>query len=156
MAEAINLRQALSEAKQATSEAQIQLQLQHAKDELNQHQIQLKRAKAELNQRALEAIDTPQALSEAKQAIAELNQRKSMLEAQLLALTSSTSWRLTEPLRRLAGKGSLRTRRNLRRAMKAAWKSGVCVAGSIAWSLSFVVVPGIPASTDDESLEMAA
>jgi hypothetical protein len=56
-----------------------------------------------------------------KSALAEHQQRASMFETQLLGLTSSTSWRLTEPLRRLAGKGSLRTRRNLRRALKAAW-----------------------------------
>jgi hypothetical protein len=55
--------------------------------------------------------------AELKRRMSELNE----LNAQLVALTSSTSWRLTEPLRRLAGKGSLRTRRNLRRAAKAAW-----------------------------------
>jgi hypothetical protein len=73
--------------------------------------FQLELVKAELNRRTSEVNALRQ----------ELNERTSMLEAQLLALTSSSSWRVTEPLRRLAGKGSFRTRRNLRRAVKAAW-----------------------------------
>jgi FkbM family methyltransferase len=71
-------------------------------------------ARAELNRYASEA-------NALRQAQVELNQRTSMLEARLFALTSSSSWRLTEPLRRLAGKRSPQTRRNLRRVVKTAW-----------------------------------
>jgi hypothetical protein len=73
--------------------------------------FQLELVKAELNRRTSEVNALRQ----------ELNERAAMFEAQLLALTSSSSWQMTEPLRRLAGRGSLRTRRNLRRAAQAAW-----------------------------------
>jgi hypothetical protein len=69
--------------------------------DLRQALFQLELAKAELNRRTSEVSALRQ----------ELNERTSKFEARLLALTSSSSWRLTEPLRRLAGRGfRLRTR----------------------------------------------
>jgi hypothetical protein len=83
------------------------------RDQLEEAESQLEEMRAKLNQRTSEA-------NELRQARAELNHRTSMLEAQVLALTSSSSWGLTELLQWLAGKGAP-CRRNLRRAVKAAW-----------------------------------
>jgi hypothetical protein len=52
---------------------------------------------------------------------ASMYRLKASSERQLQAIYASSSWRLTEPLRRIAGKGSPTTRRYLRRAAKAAW-----------------------------------
>jgi len=76
---------------------------------------------ADLRQ-ALSEVNTQleQARAQLEQARAQLGQA-TVFEAQVFALTHSSSWRLTEPLRRLVGKKSPRTRRNLRRTLKALW-----------------------------------
>jgi predicted phage gp36 major capsid-like protein len=87
-------------------------------DDVRAENRRLKTAVERMHDEILTLSRTIESLSRTN---ASMYRLKASSERQLQAIYASSSWRLTEPLRRIAGKGSPTTRRYLRRAAKAAW-----------------------------------